>query len=321
MTHAKAIAATAGVDLVAIADPVPEAALAVQSAYGCDVRTIDQIAEAEDVDAVAVCTPTDTHADLIERFARLGKAIFCEKPVDLSLARVRACLDVVEETGTPLMVGFNRRFDRDFMAVKDAILSGKVGTVEMINIISRDPGAPPAEYIKRSGGIFRDMTIHDFDVARWLLAEEVETVLATGSVLTDPSIEALGDYDSTNTILKTATGKQAVISNSRRATYGYDQRVEVHGSAGLASLGNTHGSTVTVANGAGYTQPPLLDFFMERYAAAYSTEIAAFVRAISDNSEMPATGQDGLMALAIADAAVLSAKDGRAVPLAEILET
>ncbi len=317
--HARAIAATPGARFVAIADPVAAAAKSVADRYGCDIRTIDEIAASDDVDAVAICTPTDTHADLIIRFARLGKAIFCEKPVDLSLARVKECLKVVDETGATLMVGFNRRFDPDFMAVKAAIDEGRIGAVEMVTIISRDPGAPPADYIKRSGGIFRDMTIHDFDMARWLLGEEVETVMAAGSVLTDPEIGKLGDFDSVNVILRTRSGRQAIITNSRRATYGYDQRIEVLGSKGLAAARNTHESAIEIADGKGFGRAPLLNFFMQRYAAAYGNEIAAFVAAVSDGAETPTTGHDGLMALALADAAVKSAAEGKAVKVSEIL--
>jgi len=317
-THARAIAATEGARLVAIADPVAEAAKAVADRHGCAIRTIDEIAGSDDVDAVAICTPTDTHADLIERFSKLGKAIFCEKPIDLDLARVRDCLAVVEDTGATLMVGFNRRFDPDFMALKAAIDDGRVGDVEMITIVSRDPGAPPADYIKRSGGIFRDMTIHDFDVARWLLGEEVESVMAQGSVLTDPEIGKLGDYDSTNVILRTASGRQAIITNSRRATYGYDQRVEVLGSKGLVALRNTQEANIELASADGFRSPPLLNFFMQRYATAYENEIAAFVASVTSGAAVPTTGHDGLMALALADAAVMSAAEGRAVKVSEV---
>ena len=318
-THARAIAATDGARLVAIADPVADAAKAVADRYGCDIRTIDEIAGSDDVEAVAICTPTDTHADLIERFSKLGKAVFCEKPIDLSLARVRDCLAVVEETGATLMVGFNRRFDPDFIALKAAIDDGRVGDVEMITIVSRDPGPPPAEYIRHSGGIFRDMTIHDFDVARWLLGEEVESVMAQGSVLTDPEIGKLGDYDSTNVILRTASGRQAIITNSRRATYGYDQRVEVLGSKGLVALRNTQEANIELASADGYRSPPLLNFFMQRYATAYENEIAAFVASVASGAAVPTTGHDGMMALALADAAVKSAAGGRAVTVSEVM--
>lgn len=317
--HAKAVATVPGAKLIAIADPVAEAAQVVQAAYGCDIRTIEQIETATDIDAVVICTPTDTHADLIERFARAGKAIFCEKPVDLSLARVRECLKVADAQGATLMVGFNRRFDPDFEAVKAAIDAGQIGSVEMVTITSRDPGPPPYEYIARSGGIFRDMTIHDFDVARWLLGEEVATVQAAASVLVDPEIGKRGDFDSVNVILTTASGKQATITNSRRASYGYDQRIEVHGSEGSVSAENTRQANIEVANAAGYHRPPLLDFFMTRYTAAYAAEIASFVAAIAAKSVPPTTGHDGMMALALADAALKSVAEGRTVRMEEIL--
>lgn len=221
--------------------------------------------------------PTDTHADLIERFVRAGKAVFCEKPVDLSLARVQACRKVVKVAKGVRMVRFKRRFDPGFMAVKVANDARRIGSVEMVTIISRDPGAPPADYITRSGGIFRDMTLHDFDMARWLLGEEVETVPSASSVLTDPAIGALGVYDRVNVILRTATGRQAIIPNSRRATYGYDQRIEILGSKGMVWAENQAENRVTLADVNGYHAAPPLNFFMSRYAAAYANEIAAFV--------------------------------------------
>ena len=316
--HSKAIAGTPGARLAAVADPVAAAAQDMADAYGCAIRDIDAIIGADDIDAVVICTPTDTHADLIEQAARAGKAVFCEKPVDLSVKRVRDCLRVVAAEKALLMVGFNRRFDPDFMAVKAAIDAGHIGKVEMITITSRDPGAPPIDYIKRSGGIFRDMTIHDFDMARWLLDEEVETVIAAASNLVDPAIGKAGDFDSVNVILRTATGRQAVITNSRRATYGYDQRIEVHGSLGVVSADNMRMANIEVAGANGFTRPPLLDFFMTRYVAAYANEIAAFVAAVTKGAATPTTGVDGLAALVLADAALLSVKESRAVNLAEI---
>ena len=317
--HARAVAATAGAKLTAIADPVAKAAEAIRDAYGAEIRTIDAIEAAKDIDAVVICTPTDTHADLIERFTRAGKAVFCEKPVDLSIERVKACIKVVDSTNGKLMIGFNRRFDPDFRAVKAAIDAGKVGTVEMVTITSRDPGAPPAEYITRSGGIFRDMTIHDFDMARWLLGEEVESVFASASCLVDPAIGKLGDYDSANVILRTASGKQAIITNSRRATYGYDQRIEVHGSKGLAAAQNHGMNRITLADKDGFHDAPLLDFFMTRYIAAYANEISDFVRGVTTGGGFPATGHDGLMALALAEAALKSVAEGRLVKVSEVL--
>ena len=311
--HARAITSVPGAELVAIAEPFEAAAKAAQDAFGCAIRSIDEIAAAGDIDAVVICTPTDTHADLIEKFVRAGKHVFCEKPVDLDVARVKAALATVKAEGGTLMVGFNRRFDPDFMALKAAIDAGRVGEVEMITITSRDPGAPPAEYIKVSGGIFRDMTIHDFDVARWLLGEEVETVYAAASVLTDPKIGDLGDYDSATVVLRTASGKQCTISNSRRASYGYDQRIEVLGSKGLVSARNTHEANIELADGAGFSRPPLLNFFMTRYTAAYANEIAAFCKAVADGTPTPTTGEDGLKALELAEAALTSARTGAVV--------
>ncbi len=317
--HARAIRADAQAALVAVADAVPSAAEAIARDSGCAVRSVEAIEAAGDIDAVVICTPTDTHADLIERFARAGKAVFCEKPIDLSLARVKDCLRVVAETGATLMVGFNRRFDPDFLAAKATIDAGTIGTVEMVTISSRDPGAPPPDYIRRSGGIFRDMTIHDFDMARWLLGEEPETVLAAASVLTDPGIGELGDYDSVNVILRTGSGRQAVITNSRRATYGYDQRIEVLGSKGSVAAENMREANIEIATEKGFTRPPLLNFFMSRYVAAYAAEIAGFVRAVREGGPTPTTGEDGLRALALADAALASVRDGRAVRVSDIL--
>ena len=316
--HAKAISADANAELVAVADAMAPAAKAIADQYGCAVRTIAEIAAAKDIDAVVICTPTDTHADLIEQFARAGKAIFCEKPIDLSLQRVKDCLKVVRETKAVLMVGFNRRFDPHFAAVKAEIDKGTVGKVEMVTISSRDPGAPPMEYIKRSGGIFRDMTIHDFDMARFLLGEEVATVTATASVLVDPEIGKAGDFDSVNVILTTATGKQCIITNSRRATYGYDQRIEVLGAKGAVSAENQRPVSIEVATAAGFTRPALHDFFMTRYTDAYAAEIAAFISAASGKGKASPSGEDGLTALLLADAAVKSAAEGRTVKVSEL---
>ena len=266
-----------------------------------------------------ICTPTTTHADLIERFAKAGKAIFCEKPIDLSIDRVKACLETVEKTGAKLMVGFNRRFDPHFAGVHQAIADGKVGDVEMIQITSRDPGAPPADYIKTSGGIFRDMTIHDFDMARFLLGEEPVSVFATASVLTDPAIAKLGDFDSVSVTMMTASGKHCTISNTRRATYGYDQRVEVHGSKGSASIENQRINGVEIAGAHGYTKAPLLDFFMSRYVEAYAAEIAAFVAVLKEGAKPSPNGRDGLLALALAEAALKSVAEKRVVAVSEII--
>jgi myo-inositol 2-dehydrogenase/D-chiro-inositol 1-dehydrogenase len=316
--HARAITGNPDARLVAVADAVPAAAEALAAQYGAMVATIDAIEADGGVDAVVICTPTDTHADLIERFARAGKAVFCEKPIDLDVARVKACLKVVRDTGAKLMVGFNRRFDPHFRAVRKAIDDGTVGAVEMVNITSRDPGPPPVDYIRRSGGIFRDMTIHDFDMARWLLGEEPAAVTAHAAVLTDKAIGEAGDFDSVNVLLETASGRQAVISNSRRATYGYDQRIEVLGSKGMAAAENQREVSIEIASGAGFVRPPLLDFFMTRYTAAYAAEIEAFVAGLRDGTPLVPSGEDGLAALVLADAAVRSVAEGRKVKVSEI---
>ncbi|MES2666722.1 MAG: inositol 2-dehydrogenase [Pseudomonadota bacterium] len=316
--HAKAISADANATLVAVADAMAPAAEAIAAQYGAEVRSIEAILAAKDIDAVVICTPTDTHADLIEAFAKAGKAIFCEKPIDLNLDRVKACLKVVRDTKAVLMVGFNRRFDPHFAAVRAEIDKGTLGAVEMVTITSRDPGAPPLDYIGRSGGIFRDMTIHDFDMARFLLGEEVSEVSAMAAVLTDPAIGKAGDYDSVQVLLKTASGKQCMISNSRRATYGYDQRIEVHGALGAATAENQRPVMIEVATAAGYTKPPLHDFFMTRYTEAYAAEIATFIAAIQGKAPASPSGEDGLAALALSEAALKSVAEKRTVSMSEI---
>ncbi|MDY6960387.1 MAG: inositol 2-dehydrogenase [Pseudomonadota bacterium] len=312
--HARAISGNPDVELSVVADASAEAAKAISDQYGCRVSTIDAIAADPVLDAVIICTPTNTHADLIEMFARARKAIFCEKPVDLDVTRAQACLAVVRDTGAKLMLGFQRRYDPHFSAVKKAIADGRIGEVEMIQIVSRDPGAPPIDYIKTSGGIFRDMTIHDFDMARFLLSEEPVSVYATASVLTDKAIAGI-DFDSASVTLTTASGKHCTISNSRRATYGYDQRVEVHGSKGTICVENQRPVTIELATAAGFTRPALHDFFMTRYVEAYAAEIAAFVSVVKNGTSPSPSGEDGLRALMLADAALRSASQGVVVTL------
>ncbi len=317
--HAQAITTNPQAILVAAADAFEDPAQRLIAAYGGELRSMKAIIAAADIDAVLICTPTNTHADLIEKFARAGKAIFCEKPIDLELDRVRSCLKIVEDTRAKLMIGFNRRFDPHFVALKSTIDAGTIGEPEMINIISRDPGAPPPDYIKVSGGIFKDMTIHDFDMVRFLLGEEIDSVIASASVLVDPKIGELADFDSANVILTTASGKQCSISNSRRATYGYDQRIEVHGSLGMVSAENQRAVSIEIATAAGFTRPPLHDFFMTRYIEAYAAEISAFISMLTNNTKASPSGYDGLMALALAEAAAISIADGRAVKVKEII--
>ena len=311
--HAQAIEADPKAVLVAVADSMDDAAQQVSEVCGCETRTPEAIIAATDIDAVLICTPTDTHSDLIELCARAGKAIFCEKPIDLDLARAKSCLRTVEEAGVPLMVGFNRRFDPHFRGVRSAIDAGQIGAVEMIAITSRDPAPPSHDYVRASGGIFRDMTIHDFDMARFLLGEEIETVSASASALVDPVLRELGDYDSASLILTTASGRHCLISNSRRASYGYDQRIEVHGSLGSVAAKNQRPVDIEIATADGYTRAPLYDFFMTRYADAYRAEIGAFVDVIGTGSPPIPSGRDGLMALALAEAAEQSVNERRAV--------
>lgn len=302
-THAKAVSQLDNAKLAAVYDPFEDAAKAIATQTGARIDSLDAIMNDPAIDAVIIATPTDLHAEQIEQAARAGKAIFCEKPIHLDGERVRDCLKVVEETGAKLMVGFNRRFDPNFAEVKRQIEAGAVGEVELVQITSRDPSPPPAEYAARSGGLFKDMMIHDFDMARFLLGEEIVDISAMGSSIVDPAIGEAGDVDTATVMLKTASGKIAVITNSRRATYGYDQRVEVHGSKGLVSAENKRTTTVTVANENGYTAEPLMDFFMERYVDAYRIELETFVKSLTEGTAMSPSGIDGLKALELAETA------------------
>jgi myo-inositol 2-dehydrogenase / D-chiro-inositol 1-dehydrogenase len=316
--HASALRANPDADLVAVADALPEAAEAFAGKWGCVARNVAAIAAAPEVAAVLICTPTDTHADLIEIFGKAGKHTFCEKPVDLDIARAREVVAAAEGTGAKLMLGFNRRFDPHFHAVREAIDAGRIGAVEMVTITSRDPGAPDIGYASRSGGIFRDMTIHDLDMARFLLGEEPVAVSAHAAVLVEPELGRIGDFDSATAILETASGKQAVISNSRRATYGYDQRIEVHGSKGVISAENQRPVSIEIGDADGYHRPPLLNFFMTRYTASYAAEIAAFIACIVKDVAPEPSGADGVVALRLAEACARSVAEKRRVELAEI---
>ena len=315
--HAEVIAQAKNATLQAVADPFPEAAQALCARTGARFDNTQALIHAEDVDAVLIATPTDTHADFIELAARAGKAVFCEKPIDLDAQRVRACLAVVAEHKARLMVGFNRRFDPHFMALKAALDAQQIGEIEQLIITSRDPAPPSMEYILRSGGLFRDMMIHDFDMARFLLGEEIDTVSATGSVLIDADIGGAGDVDTAVALLRTASGKQCVINNSRRTTYGYDQRIEVHGSRGMLSAENPRTDSLQWANESGYSRAPLHPFFMTRYTEAYANEIKAFVDWISDDSVLVPQGEDGLRSLLLADAANSAMESGAAYTVAQ----
>ncbi|HTJ57703.1 MAG TPA: inositol 2-dehydrogenase [Devosiaceae bacterium] len=311
--HARTIAGSGRASVVYVADAVPEAAETLAATVGAKVASVGEIIAATDVDAILIGTPTDTHADLIERCALAGKAILCEKPVSLSVERIEQCLPVVEKAGVPLLIGFNRRYDPNFRALEQRLRAGEVGEVEILTITSRDPAPPPVSYIERSGGLFRDMMIHDFDMARFLLGEEIVSVHALGSVLTDPAIKPTGDVDTAVVHMQTASGKLVVISNSRRATYGYDQRVEVHGSKGMLRAGNIHMTTLEKADGSGFTADVIQNFFIDRYAAAYAAEISAFLDAVEKGTPPKADGHDGLMAQKLAEAATRSSQSGDAV--------
>lgn len=314
--HARSIALNRQAELVAVADAIDDAALSLANEYGAQVRDADAICAAGDIDAILIGTPTDTHVDFILAAAKSGKAILCEKPFDLDTDRIKDCLAQLAPE-TVLMFGFQRRFDPHFGALKAQINQGAIGNVEMINLISRDPGAPPLSYIARSGGIFADMMIHDFDMARFLLNEEPVSVQAMGAALVDPAIGLAGDFDSATVQLQTASGKMCQISCSRRATYGYDQRVEVHGSKGGLQAKNQHENAVRLANADGYHDAPLMNFFLERYLPAYRAELDHFIDAVRNGAAPSPSGHDALRAQMLAEAAMHSAKTGETVLLKE----
>lgn len=297
--------------VAAVSDFLPQAANALADQLGANVMSSDEILADPNIDAVVIGTPTTTHYDLIHKAASFGKAIFCEKPVDLSVERIRECLSAVDVAGVAFMVAFNRRFDPNFAHLQKQITDQVIGNVELVTILSRDPAPPPIGYIKTSGGIFRDMMIHDLDMARFLLGEEPVEITAEASCLVDPAIGEAGDFDTAAVTLKTASGKICQISNSRRATYGYDQRVEVHGSKGMLRAHNVLENTVELATCAGLQVAPTQPFFLERYAAAYRAEMAHFVSCVTSGAPVTPTGDDGLKAQILADAADASARDGK----------
>ena len=313
--HASVLGGIERARLVAVHDPAGAAADEVVRATGARKTTGEEIIAAPDIDAVVIATPTETHPAAVEAAARAGKAVFCEKPLDLDPDRARACVEVVNEMGERLMVGFNRRFDPDFAEVRRQIDAGVLGDVELVQITSRDPAPPPIDYVARSGGIFVDMMIHDFDMARFLLREGIVEVSACGSVLIDERIGAAGDLDTATATLKSASGCIVLISNSRRAAYGYDQRIEVHGSKGMVSADNHRNTTVTVAAAEGFRREPLVSFFMQRYRDAYRRELTAFIDAVASGTPMSPDGRDGLAALEIAVAAKRSALERRTMHL------
>jgi myo-inositol 2-dehydrogenase / D-chiro-inositol 1-dehydrogenase len=272
----------------------------------------------KDIAAVLICSSTDTHADFVIKAAQAGKHIFCEKPVDLTTAKVRAALAAAKKAGVKFQVGFNRRFDHNFRRVHDLVESGAVGSPQIIKITSRDPAPPPPAYVAVSGGIFLDMTIHDFDMARFQAGSEVVEVYAAGAVLVDEAIGKAGDIDTAIITLRFANGALAVIDNSRKAAYGYDQRVEVFGSKGAAAAENDAPSTVKLSNESGVAGDKPLYFFLERYKEAFISEMRSFLDAIAQGKPTLVTGEDGLQDLLVGLAAKKSIAEGRPVKLSEI---
>jgi len=311
--HGRTIAASKNAKVAYLADAMAKAAEELAAEVGAKVASVEDVIKAKDVDAILIATPTGTHADLIEAASNAGKAVLCEKPVSLSVERIVACLKVVEKNKSNLMIGFNRRFDPNFAALEKRIRKGEIGEVELATIISRDPGPPPIDYVKISGGLYRDMMIHDFDMARFLVGEEFVTVQALGASLVDKEIGKAGDVDTAAVQMQTASGKICVITNSRRATYGYDQRMEVHGSKGMLSARNIQNTTVELANASGISGDPVLNFFTERYGQAYANEVNAFIDGIAKGQSARPNGFDGLQAQKLADAATESWKTGKPV--------
>jgi myo-inositol 2-dehydrogenase / D-chiro-inositol 1-dehydrogenase len=317
--HATAISTNPGSRLVAVSDINADAASRLATQYGAEAQSTDAILNNPTINAVLIATSTDTHSDLIERATGAGKAVLCEKPVDLSLARALACQKVAAKNGKPVMIGFNRRFDPNFAALKAAADRGEIGRAELLSITSFDPAPPPVSYIKVSGGLFRDMMIHDFDMANFIMGAAPVTVSAVGTSIVDPEIGAAGDVDTAVVTLNYGDGRIAVIKNSRRAVYGYDQRLELLGSEGLLQAQNMLENTVVKSTAAGVTGAKPTYFFLERYMPAYAAEWMAFVTAVATGSALPVTLEDGVAALAMAEAATQSAKTGLPVALASVL--
>ena len=307
-------------NLTAVSDVFVEAAqkLAAELGIPAAYQNARRILDDKGIDAVLICSSTDTHAQFIEDAAAAGKQIFCEKPIALDLDKIDRALAAVERAGVKLMIGFNRRFDPNFRRVHDAVAAGAVGEPHLLRITSRDPAPPPAEYVRVSGGIFLDMTIHDFDMARFLVGREVESVYAVGGVLVDPAIGEAGDVDTAVVTLHFAGGALGVIDNSRQAVYGYDQRVEVFGSGGLVSADNAYPNTATISDARRVHRDLPLNFFMDRYVESYVNEMRAFVGCIVDDTPPPVTGLDGRIPVVMGYAAKRSLLDGRPVTLSEV---
>ncbi len=306
--------------VAAIADVNLAAAQQVAAQFAVPLATDDPAAifEHKDIHAVFICSSTDTHARFIEAAAAAGKHIFCEKPIALDLAVIDRALAAVEKAGVKLQVGFNRRFDANFARVRQAIVSGEIGTPALVHIISRDPAPPPISYIKVSGGMFMDMTIHDFDMARFLIGAEVEELYTQAGVTVDPAIGEAGDVDTAVILLRYANGVIGTIDNCRRASYGYDQRVEVLGSKGAIATGNNYPNSAIISDASGVRRDLPLHFFMDRYTESFANEVMAFVDAVLHDRPVPVTGHDGRVPVVMALAALKSHREGRPVKLSEI---
>jgi myo-inositol 2-dehydrogenase/D-chiro-inositol 1-dehydrogenase len=313
--HASNVARQPGVSLKYVVDVFPAAATELASQHGAKTTDTETAIGDPSVSAVVIASSTDTHADLILRAAAAGKAIFCEKPVDLDVERSRKCADAVSKAGVACMIGFNRRFDPTFAALKARLDAGEIGTPEMLIITSRDPQAPPVAYIKASGGIFRDMLIHDLDIFRWILGDEADSLHATGSCLTDPAVAEAGDIDCTAVTIRTRRGLLCQINTSRRAVYGYDQRFEVLGSKGMLQVGNVRPTEVVAYTDKAVSTDVLEPFFLQRYRAAYAAEMAHFFEVLESGRSVLTSITDGVRALELADAATRSWREQKIIKL------
>jgi myo-inositol 2-dehydrogenase/D-chiro-inositol 1-dehydrogenase len=314
--HARNAAALPELTLKYVVDPNGTAANALARQTAAQVADIDTALGDASVDGVIIASATDAHLDQALAAAAAGKKIFCEKPLDLDLSR--AVMAAPQLTRATLLLGFNRRFDPHFATLKSRIDAGAIGRLETLNITSHDPAPPPVSYIRVSGGLFKDMAIHDFDMARWLLGEEPTEVFAAASCLVDPAIAAAGDIDTARILLKTASGKLCVISNTRRSGYGYDQRIEAFGSAGTVRADNVMMSTVSTYTERGSSGDTLQNFFLDRYAEAYRREMRHFLAILRD-AAVPAVGyQDGVASLVLAEAAAQSVKQNGPVRIGSV---
>ena len=313
--HAANIVRHPSLRLKLVVDPVAAAADEVAASAGARAGAIDEVFDDPAIAGVVICSSTDTHLEYTLRAARAGKAVFCEKPLDLDLARAKTAEAELAQLDARVFLAFNRRFDPNFRALKDRIDAGAIGAIETLHIVSHDPGPPPVSYIRTSGGIFKDMVIHDFDMARWLLGEEPVEVYAAAACLVDPAIREAGDSDTAKTILKTASGKLCMISSSRRSGYGYDQRIEAFGSGGMVRAGNVTESTVEQWGETGAAADRFQNFFLDRYAAAYAGEIGHFAQVLAGEVPPAIDYRDGVAALALAEAAGQSAASGLPVKL------